>query len=159
MLERFPDLSIAAINNPHATVVSGAIETLLLLVEALQQQEIAHQYLRVNSAFHSSQMDPLLAEFMQSLQDLRPQPAKIPLISTVTTQYQDWQGCTPAYWARNMREPVQFAPVIETLIHGGYTTFLEIGPHPIHLKDIAVCLHQTGDTLASLYRGEDERAS
>jgi acyl transferase domain-containing protein len=80
------------------------------------------------------------------------------MISTVSQRYLHWQALTPDYWARNMREPVQFAAAVEALIADGYATFLEVGAHPIHMKDIAVCLQQTGNVLPSLWRGRDEHA-
>lgn len=159
MLEEYPDLSLAALNNPRATVVAGKEAFLTLLVEKLQQQEIICRCLPVNYAFHSAQVNPLLPELIQQLQSLHLQPAKYPMMSTVSGQYQDWQAFTPEYWASNMRKPVQFATAIEALIGDGYTTFLEIGPHPVLLKDIAVCLSQTGEALPSLIRGQDERVS
>ena len=36
---------------------------------------------------------------------------------------------TGAYWYRNLRQPVQFAPAIGRLLDEGYRTFIEISPH------------------------------
>ena len=43
----------------------------------------------------------------------------------------------PAYWCRQLREPVQFAAGIETLYQQGCRAFVEIGPHPVLASAIA----------------------
>ncbi len=72
------------------------------------------------------------------------------------------QGITvPAYWWRNVREPVQFAATVQRLLADGYDTFLEIGPHPVLGGSIQECRQKTGKTaevLSTLRRKEPERA-
>src|SRR5262249_20785446 len=133
--------------------------TLDMLVQDLQEQSIACQFLRVQYAFHSPQMEPLQNEFVHSLQPIIPREGEIPFVSTVTGQFCPGENLTAHYWTRNMREPVLFAQALETLIQGDHCVFIEIGPHPVLLQDIRNCLrslsHQ-GLVIPSLRRKQDE---
>ena len=57
---------------------------------------------------------------------------------------------------------MQFAAAIDRLIDDGFTTFVEIGPHPALLPSITQSLNargQEGLVLASLRRGQEERVT
>lgn len=153
-------LSIAAINSPTSMVLSGEATALESVLQALQQQQIFYRLLGVNYAFHSPQMEPFQAELEQSLQGLHPQAASIPIISTVTGLAQNSQDFDATYWARNIREPVHFAAVVEQLVQTKHNLFLEISPHPVLARNISQCLHhcaQQGVVLPSLRQKERER--
>lgn len=152
-------LSIAAINSPAATVVSGSPSSLDMLVQDFQLQGIACQFLRGHYAFHSPQMEPLQHEFMHVLQHITPHESTIPFVSTVTGQFCPGEHLTAHYWARNMREPVLFAGALETLIQDDHGLFIEVGPHPVLLQDIRNCLHslnRRGLLIPSLRRKQEE---
>jgi len=74
-------LSLAAMNSPGTTVVSGEPDALEQLLKSLQSRGVAFRALPVNYAFHSYQMDPLQQELLESLQSIRPQACSIPMIS------------------------------------------------------------------------------
>jgi amino acid adenylation domain-containing protein/non-ribosomal peptide synthase protein (TIGR01720 family) len=154
-------VTIAAVNSPTATVISGTAHVVEMLVQNFQDQGITCQFLRVNYAFHCPQMEPYRQEFVQHLQGLELHPASIPIISTVTGEHCAWQEFDAKHWGRGMREAVLFAPAIGRLLDEHYSTILEIGPHPVLARDIAECLQQagiaeTGKTLPSLRRNQDE---
>src|SRR6202048_540610 len=75
-------LSLAAMNSPGTTVVSGEPDALEQLLKSLQSRGVAFRALPVNYAFHSYQMDLLQQELLESLQSIRPQACSIPMIST-----------------------------------------------------------------------------
>ena len=64
-----------------------------------------------------------------ALAGLAPQPARIPILSTV-----DGVGATPSfdaeYWVANLRNPVRFGRAVATA-GASHTTFIEISPHPL----------------------------
>ncbi len=155
-------LSIAAVNSPTSIVFSGNAAALERVVQTLEQQNITCQFLPVNYAFHSWQVDPLQAALVDSLQSIQPRSTTLPLFSTVTGQRIDGQTLDAAYWSRNLRAPVLFNDVIETLIQTNHLSFVEISPHPVLRTAIAQCLHhhkQTGTILPSLRRGQPEQAT
>ncbi|MBE8987608.1 type I polyketide synthase [Nostoc sp. LEGE 12450] len=157
-------LAIAAINSPTSTVVSGepaAIESFLQLLQR-EQPTVFCKLLPVNYAFHSPQMLPFAEKLVETLDQLQPQAAKIPIFSTVTGQSRNGADFDAAYWGRNLQQPVRFAPAIEELVNAGQTIFLEISPHPVLSGYISQCLShldQQGTVLSSLRRGQPERAT
>jgi acyl transferase domain-containing protein len=162
LLRCYPTLSIAAVNSPTATVLSGDAIALESLVQSLEQQNITCRFLPVNYAFHSWQVDPLQDELVHALQSMQPRPTTVPLFSTVTGQRVDGQTLDASYWSRNLRSPVLFQAAMEALSQTEPSLFVEIGPHPVLRTAIAQCLqlHQrAGTMLPSLRRGQPERAT
>lgn len=125
-------LSIAALNGPASTVLAGAAAPLQAGLARLQQRGVASRMLAVDYAFHSAQMQPFVPGIQQALTGVAPRAAGVPLISTVTARWADAsQGDHgAAYWGRNVRETVRFAPALAALFEAGFGAFLEIGPHP-----------------------------
>ena len=119
-------------NGPRATVLSGEVAAL----EAVgAEQERAGVFFRVlpsvDFASHGPQMAPLAGELEQALAGLGPRSATVPIYSTVTGQVIEGRALDGAYWARNLREPVQFAAAVEGLVAGGHDVFVELSPHPV----------------------------
>jgi acyl transferase domain-containing protein/NAD(P)-dependent dehydrogenase (short-subunit alcohol dehydrogenase family)/acyl carrier protein len=155
-------VSVAAINSPTSTVLSGEAEALEELVQSLQQRGIRTQYLPVNYAFHSPQMDPYQKALRDELQGFHPDRATIPIYSTVTGKAAKGPDFDAAYWARNIREPVDFNAVIKTLIAEDFSVFLEVGAHPVLSGNIDQILrHQQkqGSILASLRGKKSEQTT
>ena len=64
-------LSIAAVNGPNSTVISGADDAVRQVTAALEKNGFAVQPLAVSHAFHSPLMEPMLREFEQVAQQVR----------------------------------------------------------------------------------------
>src|SRR6185437_16149230 len=94
-------------------------------------------------ASHSRHIEPLRDHLITRLDGITPQPASIPLYSTLTTQPIDPAELTAEYWYRNLREPVQFQPTISALGEAGHHTYLEISPHPVLTTAIQDTLEHT----------------
>jgi NADPH:quinone reductase-like Zn-dependent oxidoreductase/malonyl CoA-acyl carrier protein transacylase/acyl carrier protein len=153
-------LSIAAINDPRSVVLSGEAAALEQVVERLQGQKVHCRLLRVNYAFHSPQMAPVQEELLSALGELEPRGAKIAIYSTVTGTKAAGKEFDAAYWARNIREPVQFARAIDALMDDGHRVFVEIGPHPVLSGNLEQCMaarKEDGHIGFSLRRGREER--
>ncbi len=158
--ERASVLSIAAINDPDSVVLSGETAALDDVVAGLTQRGIQSRAPRVNYAFNSPQMTPLAGEFEKALGRIKLKRAVIPLYSTVTGAVIDGESMDAAYWARNMREPVQFARAVAGAFGDGNRLFLEIGPHPVLSANLTRCLaeeREQGHVLHTLRRQADER--
>ncbi|MFC9892559.1 SDR family NAD(P)-dependent oxidoreductase [Nocardia sp. NPDC127579] len=124
-------LSLAAINAPGATVLSGDAEAIDAVERELAAAGIQTTRLRVSHAFHSAHMDPMLAEFRAIAERLTYHPPRVPIVSTVTGQLADDGIATPEYWVRQVRATVRFAPGIDTLLASGVRRFVEVGPHAV----------------------------
>ncbi|ADG96805.1 Mycocerosate synthase [Segniliparus rotundus DSM 44985] len=131
--ERFADkVCVAAINSSAATTLAGDFDALREIHAELVEEGIFARTLRVEVPYHSHLMEPILDELATALRGLVPRPAAIPVYSTVTGAQIDGEAfADPAYWQKNVREPVLFAQAIDTLIEERHRAFLEIGPHPV----------------------------
>ncbi|WP_156687790.1 type I polyketide synthase [Mycobacterium sp. Marseille-P9652] len=139
-------LSIAAINGPSHTIVSGNPDALEGFSATCERDGIHVRSIAVDYASHSSQVEPLRNQLLDELADLTPMPSSIPLYSTVgqaLSEPVDTTTMDAEYWFRNLREPVGFhARVVERLAAGEHT-FVELSPHPVLAPAIT-------DTLAQL---------
>ncbi|MBN1237196.1 MAG: type I polyketide synthase, partial [Gammaproteobacteria bacterium] len=78
------ELSIAAVNGPAACVVAGPFDALERLEKRLAAEDHVCRRLRTSHAFHSSMMEPMLADFARVLGTVRLAPPRIPYLSNVT---------------------------------------------------------------------------
>ena len=127
------DVSVASINNPHETVVSGRTEAVKQVLAALAADGHKHKSLTVSHAFHSPCMDPMLAEFEAVVGSVPRSRPTLPLVSNLTGKVETDRLTDPAYWSAHIRGAVRFADGLETLNAMGIATFIEVGPAPILL--------------------------
>ncbi|RSM33932.1 hypothetical protein DMA12_48960, partial [Amycolatopsis balhimycina DSM 5908] len=142
------DLSIAAVNGPEAVVLAGPAES----IDALQIERAKR--LPVSHAFHSSLMEPMLAEFARALDGITFNEPTIPVVSNVTGGFSD-QGSIE-YWVRHVRDTVRFADGVNTLHGEGVRTFLELGPDTTLTTHTATLDGVTGIPALRKDRPEDE---
>jgi natural product biosynthesis luciferase-like monooxygenase protein len=125
------DLSLAAVNGGRRCVVSGPPEAVTALRERLAAAGHASVPLPVRHAFHSSAVEPVLAELAAAAAGCPHRDPQLPLLSSLTG---DWWPAEagPAYWARQMREPVRFAAALERLAGAAPAdrplVLVEVGP-------------------------------
>lgn len=153
-----PDVTIAAINGPQSTVISGPITVLQTMVEQFARNGIKGKFLSVSHAFHSPLMEPMLAEFEQVAQQISYSQSKLKLISNVTGQVATEAVATPEYWCDHILAPVNFAAGMERLQQEEIDIFLECGPQPILLGMGRQCLPEDGEKvwLPSLRPGQND---
>ncbi|MEU3752670.1 type I polyketide synthase, partial [Streptomyces olivoreticuli] len=121
--------SLAAVNGPDSTVVSGDEEAVSLIAAHWEAQGRRTKRLRVSHAFHSPRMDGMLEDFRRVAEDLEFHAPRIPVVSTVTGELATADELrSPEYWVRQVRESVRFCAAVRTLETAGVTTFVEIGP-------------------------------
>jgi acyl transferase domain-containing protein/SAM-dependent methyltransferase/acyl carrier protein len=122
-------VSIAALNAPENSVISGYEEGLRVAETRLRDAGVKTQRLDISHAFHSPQMEAIEAQFEQLAGSLRFESPRIRLISSVTGQAIGAEEVAdPGYWRRQIRQPVLFRKAMETLGGLGLEIFLETGP-------------------------------
>ncbi|KAB7846951.1 type I polyketide synthase [Streptomyces mobaraensis] len=124
-------LEVAAVNSGRDVTVAGPSDAVRVFLARLAEQGVAGTELDVDHAFHSAAMDPVEQPLREALADLRPAAPAVPMISTVTGEPVGGTGLDAAYWWRNVREPVAFAPAVERALDLGADILLEVGPHPV----------------------------
>ncbi|MBL8892546.1 MAG: HAD-IIIC family phosphatase [Planctomycetaceae bacterium] len=123
------ELSIAAVNSPVLTVVSGTADAIAQFQERLEQQDIPATPLHTSHAFHSNMMEPAIEPFFALLSQLKLSPPQIPIMSTVTGLPLSAElACDPMYWARHLRETVQFSDAVAAALELPNAVMLEVGP-------------------------------
>lgn len=125
-----PDgVSIAAINSPLLTTLSGPTPILEDMQKTLEASGTVCRMLSTSHAFHSSMMDPIINDFKELADKIQQQKPSIPWISTLTGEWMNERGAPDgSYWAGQLRRTVRFGTAVETVIKGGANIFLEVGP-------------------------------
>jgi acyl transferase domain-containing protein len=134
-------VSIAAVNGPKNTVISGDERDIEAILAKLKARGVDFRSLRVSHAFHSPLMTPMVEAFGRTAADIRYAKPRISLISNVTgEQAAGLEVCTADYWCRHVLQPVRYQASLKTLYRRGFRIFVEIGPHPVLLGMAADCL-------------------
>ncbi|WP_394839241.1 type I polyketide synthase [Pendulispora rubella] len=150
---------VAGHNGPESVVLSGDATALAELLATLERRGIRCRDLKVDYAFHGPRMAPFQQELAERLAGLRPGPARVPMFSTVTGHRVPGPELDAAYWARNIREPVQFVNALEASLDAGCRTFVEIAPHPVlgaNIHEILGRKHLAGTVVPMLRREHDD---
>ncbi|QRR36015.1 type I polyketide synthase [Hydrogenophaga sp. YM1] len=147
-------LSIAAVNGPGNTVISGRSDALAAALARLRAQGVESQPLVVSHAFHSPLMEPMLEAFRAELATVRLNPPSMDLASNLTGTLAGEEVCTPEYWCQHVRDAVRFGDGIAALQKEGYRVFVEVGPAPT-LVNMAQRASALADAsfIASLRKG------
>jgi acyl transferase domain-containing protein/acyl carrier protein len=125
------ELSIAVVNGPMSTVVSGPTEALGELFAELSAEGVRVRMVAVDYASHSAHVADLRDELLDVLGSISPRSSEVPLCSTVTGGFIDTATMDAEYWYRNLRETVEFERAVGTLAGGGFGAFVEVSPHPV----------------------------
>jgi acyl transferase domain-containing protein len=159
-LDGHAGVSIAAINGPTATVLSGTAAAIQSMAASLQQRGITCRELKSPYAFHHPDLAPLAAQLQQALQGLQLLPPTVPSASTLTGRVCEGGEFDAGYWGRQLREPVRFADAATALAGLGHDVFLELSPHPVLGHAVTQSLAAQGrnaTALASLRRNRADR--
>ena len=150
------DVVVAVVPAPEQTVVAGAASTVRELVSAWEERGVAAREIPTDVAFHSPQVDPIVAELTASLADLEPRTPTIPFYSATSYDPRDEPVCDARYWASNMRRMVRFAAAVRAALEDGHRVFAELSPHPVlthAITQTAGSLDTPVTALATLRRG------
>ncbi|HSN15637.1 MAG TPA: type I polyketide synthase, partial [Anaeromyxobacteraceae bacterium] len=141
LVGRETELSIAALNGPASTVLSGDEEAVIELARHFERSGRKTTRLRVSHAFHSPRMDGMLDAFRSVASRLAYAPPRIPIVSNLTGALASPDDlASPDYWVRHVRQAVRFLDGVRTLETQGATTFLELGPQGVLSAMGADCL-------------------
>ncbi|MET8701402.1 beta-ketoacyl synthase N-terminal-like domain-containing protein, partial [Kitasatospora sp. NPDC004723] len=132
-------LTVAAVNGPASTIVSGDPQALDELLAGCEADGVWARRIPVDYASHSPHVEAVRDELLQALADVAPRSSDIAFYSTVTGDVLDAAALDADYWYRNLRHTVEFERATRALAAAGHTTFIEVSPHPV----LANGLHET----------------
>ncbi|MGW3014393.1 acyltransferase domain-containing protein, partial [Streptomyces sp. NPDC001219] len=122
-------VSIAAVNGPRATVISGDQDTVTDIMDDWRTKGTRVRRLTVSHAFHSPHMDSILDDFHQIATTITYNKPHIPIVSTLTGRLTTPDELTtPRYWTDQIRSTVKFTDALTSLHQAGTRVFIEIGP-------------------------------
>jgi len=150
---------IAADNAPNLCVLSGPGDELDRLQSLLVSEGRHVVPLPVSHAFHSPQMDPILAEFESFADTIHPASPieEIIFLSTTSGRAMDRNVALGGHdWASQIRQPVRFRECVLEAQKRGCNVFLEIGPDGTLSSLIRATLDNQVRSLASLDRKVDD---
>ncbi|KAK1185165.1 type I polyketide synthase [Streptomyces sp. NBS 14/10] len=165
LLRRWPGrLTIAAVNGPMATVVSGERPAAGELLAELARAGVRAREVAIDIPAHTPLMAPLKDGLLDSLSSITAGPSRVPFHSSVIGGPLETQGLDAAYWYRNFADPVRFESVVTGLLRQGTRSFVELSPHPM----LTMCVQATAEEVVggegvvivpTLHRGQAALAS
>ncbi|MBF0135019.1 MAG: SDR family oxidoreductase [Magnetococcales bacterium] len=155
-------LSVAGVNGPRNTVISGTRAAVDQVVAHFTGLGITCRPLQVSHAFHSALMDPMLEAFRTVANQIPFKTGTIPVIANVDAQLPESRLRQGDYWVEHVRRPVRFADGMIQMAARGCNLFVEIGPRPTLLgmgKGVLETTHPAiandpGAWLPSLRKGD-----
>ncbi|WP_399096627.1 type I polyketide synthase [Streptomyces sp. BBFR2] len=151
-------ITVAAVNSPSATTVSGEPAAVEALLAALAADGVRARRVPAERAGHSADMAEVEDRLRTALADVTPLPGNgTAFCSTVTGREEDPATLDAAYWYRNLRETVDFQGAVTHLLDGGIRTFIEVGPRPVLTVAVEQIAEDAGRrcvALESLHRDD-----
>lgn len=152
------DVSVAGVNGPRETVVSGRVAAVDAIADHFRKAEVRTRHLTVSHAFHSPLMDSILDAFEAEARHLVPGRAAFPVTSNLDGKVLGDRAADPHYWRRHLREAVRFQQGMEALRSEGHALFLEIGPNPT-LSGLGARLDAGARFVASTREEDDDEVA
>jgi 8-amino-7-oxononanoate synthase len=151
------NVAIAAINGAQHVVISGQQEAIASMIACLEADGVETTELNVSHAFHSSLMEPMLADFAEVAAEVTYRKPQIRLVSSLTGDFVTNEIATPEYWCLHVQQPVKFAASIATLHRQNCQIFMEVGAKPTLLSMGLACLPTAKNLwLPSLRPGQSD---
>jgi acyl transferase domain-containing protein/aryl carrier-like protein len=120
-----PTVTIAAINAPGSTVISGPPDDVHTVTQEWKDKGRKTTVLKTSRAFHSPLMETATAPLTETAQGLTHHAPEIPVISNITGTPATH---TPDYWAEHLLSPVDYRQSTTYLSDNDVTVYIEIGP-------------------------------
>ncbi|WP_437512392.1 SDR family NAD(P)-dependent oxidoreductase [Sorangium sp. So ce1099] len=155
-------LAVASFTSPRSTLLAGDESAVARALVRLSAGGIHAARVNVDYASHCPAMEPVARALPERLQGIRPRPGQVPMVSTVlageTSAAPPPETGSPAYWARNLRQPVRLQQAIEALLADGPAAFVELGPHPLLGRAIEDTAAGAGARALVVASGNRDRA-
>uniref|UniRef100_UPI00036B6E90 SDR family oxidoreductase n=1 Tax=Nocardiopsis gilva TaxID=280236 RepID=UPI00036B6E90 len=150
----WPGLSVAAVNGPAMTVVSGASADVAQF-EA-QLNSVARQRVRTTHAFHCDLLAPVAERLEEVVRGVPRSAPRIPFAANLTGVWiTDAEARDPGYWAAHTCSTVRFADGLATVGEGVAPVLVEVGPGQT-LSGLAMQVLRDGAATVASMRPEHQ---
>lgn len=140
-------LTIACMNSENNHTVSGDVEQIDALVQMLGNESVFARKLKVEMAYHSRYMEPIVGQYTKCMGKIIPRPWNGQQVdvqffsSTYGTKIDHSKLREPAYWTTNLVSTVRFNESLTEMLKASsdvklegrsfslVTDVIEIGPH------------------------------
>ncbi|MFG2193333.1 acyltransferase domain-containing protein [Streptomyces sp. NPDC048639] len=120
---------VGAVNAPAQTVLAGPEAELALAAAALSEAGLVVRRVRAREPFHSPVLDEAALDFEKAVAAETLNPPRVEIRSARTARtVRPEEAVDPAFWARQMAEPILYWPALGALLDDGAFTFVEAGP-------------------------------
>ena len=148
------ELVVAAVNGPSATVISGPEQPLRHLHTVLEECGVLARRVPDGVPAHSPAITPLAQRLHTELDGLAPRPTTATAFHTSAAR-QDipFDRCLggaelgAAYWAQQLRAPVDFHTALDAATAGGAAVVLEIAGRTTLAAPAALTLQETAEAV------------
>jgi acyl transferase domain-containing protein len=123
--------SVAALNGPATTIITGLTYTLETVVAYCNDHDIPARTIPVDYASHSPVVESLRGRLLSNLAAIAPGSSAVTFYSTLTGRVIDTCRLDAGYWYRSLRNTVLFEPAVRLLYDDGHRTFIEASPRPV----------------------------
>ncbi|MEE1943440.1 acyltransferase domain-containing protein, partial [Streptomyces sp. TRM 70361] len=150
-------VSVAAVNGPGSTVVSGDVAGVEGVLAHCEGVGIRARRVAIDYASHGVQVERVRERLLGVLGSVSPVSSVVPFYSSVSGGRRDTAGLDAGYWYDNLRSAVRFGDVTDVLLAEGRTVFLEVSAHPVLAVGVQESMEaagRAGVVLGTLRRGE-----
>ena len=123
-------VSIASINSPFKTVISGNKDSLANILPKFDSNNVEYKKINVSIASHSPLMNSMIEEFKKVCTTVKYSVAKIPVVSNITGEVVTDKISNADYWCEHILSGVRFSDSIKACVNYGCDTFIDLGPKP-----------------------------
>lgn len=156
------EYEVACINAPAETVLAGPNDKIAALQSHLQQHGLKSKPIAVPYAYHSSQVEAILDDFVAAAHGVVFHKPTIPVISPLIAEVVTTAGMFGAqYLARHCRETVNFLDAMQSAktasVVNHRSLFIELGPHGV-VSGMIRAIFEVSKTIAipTMQRGRDD---
>lgn len=157
---------LACANQPSGHVITGPVQEISNITHAAADMSIETVRLKVPFAFHSAQVEPILAEFERAAQRVVYYPPTVPVLSPLLAKLVpagDGETFNASYLTSACRGRVDFMGALVAAANDGglglgdneRTVWVEIGSHPVCSGMVKGTLGSHAKTVATLRQHVD----
>jgi len=119
-------VGIAAIHGQEEVLISGDSQAVQQILQQLKNEGVGFLRLKVNQAFHSPAVEPILDAVAELATTVTYRLPQINWVSSVTGELVE--AIASQHWRNHLRDTLQFSTAVDTLIAQGCNLLLELGP-------------------------------